>query len=175
MATYNLENPFERVKFRGQERKYFMVDFGLPRFSEIDGYQVMWNGHYVNYFENSRVYYNDYLKLGTQLFEDYGFQVPVHSYNVQMRNVVVSTDRIRVGVRPMYFKKGLLELFHLLMVGNEVRAQGSIIHAVIMKDTRMIPYPMPPIVNQIIGRIFAPFKEDLDPKDFGLNPEVAWS
>lgn len=160
MPYYNKENPFEMVKFRGREMKYFVVDFGLPRFSEIDAYQIMWNGHYVNYFESSRQYLAAYMNMGTGLFEKYGFQTPIYSYNVQMRNPVTAQEHVRVAVRPMSFRKGMLDLFHVLMANGEVKAVGNIVHAVIEKETRSIPYPIPDVVNEIIGRIFAPFSDD---------------
>lgn len=160
MPTYNQQNPYEKIKFRGQEMTYFLVDFGMPRFSEIDAYQIMWNGHYINYFETSRQYFTAHLKMGTGLFEKYGFQTPIYSYSVQMRKPVTAEEHLRVGVRPMSFKKGMLDLFHVMIGDGEIKAVGNIVHAVIEKETRSIPYPMPEIVNQIMGRIFAPFESE---------------
>lgn len=176
MPQWNAENPFEMIKFRGKEQKYFVVDFGYPRFGEIDGYNVMWNGHYINYFETSRFYYSKYMNLTTKVIEDYGFQVPIYSYNVQMRNPTLQNDRIRVGVRPVSFRKGMLDLFHILLDDKEIKAVGNIIHAVIDKDTRTIPFPVPDVVNEIVGKFFAPFAEEVDTDPRGATKaEESWS
>ena len=148
---------FEMIKFRGGTEKYFVVDFGYPRPSEIDFYQVMWNGHYINYFETSRLYFCKHIEMTTEVFDRYGIQVPVYSYNVQMRNAVLANQKIRVAVRPVSFKKGLLELFHVLIADDEIKAVGTIIHAVIETKTRAIPSPMPEVVNNIIEKMFEPF------------------
>ena len=167
MAGFDPNNPFETIRFRNQSHRYFMVDFGLPRFSEIDSYDVLWNGHYINYFETARLYYGKFMQIGTDAFERHGFQIPVYSYNVNMRNAVVAGQSIRVGVRPVSFKKGLIDLFHVLIADGEIKAVGHIVHAVIETKTRSIPYPMPPIVVNIVGQFFAPFIEEME--DFGFK------
>jgi len=48
------------------------------------------------------------------------------------------------------------------MVGNEIKAVGNIIHAVIEKDTRSIPYPIPDLVTNIVAKVFKPFTEEMD-------------
>lgn len=171
MATFNSKEPFEKIKFRNQVNRYFMVDFGLPRFSEIDSYQVLWNGHYINYFETARQYYGRHMNLGTAAFERYGFQIPVYSYNVNMRSAVMAGQNIRVGVRPVSFKKGLIDLFHVLLADDEIKAVGHIVHAVVETTTKSIPYPMPPIVTEIVGQFFAPFMDEME--DFGFKPNSA--
>lgn len=152
-------DPFELVTFRRETAKYFLVDYGPPRFNELDSYAIMWNGHFVNYFENARQQLAKYTELNTTLLESYGFQVPIHSYQVKLRKPIEANDAMRVAVRPLHFKGGLLEFEHLMMVGAEIRAVGTTTHAVIEMKTRSIAFPMPELVHDVINRVFKPFHE----------------
>lgn len=173
MAGYDTiemkQNPYENIAFRRREHKYFVVNYGRPRFSELDSYAIMWNGHFVNYFENARQLLGRHTGLDTRLLEEYGFQIPIHSYTVKMRTVVEANDDMRVAVRPLSFKAGLIEFEHLMLVNGEVRATGTTTHAVINNETRSIEYPFPEIVWDVIKRVFTPFGAQVTlPKDLQL-------
>ena len=151
-------DPFEMLTFRRETAKYFVVNYGPPRFSELDSYAIMWNGHFVNYFENARQQLGKNTDLNSRLLEEYGFQIPIHSYQVKLRKPIEANDEMRVAVRPPHFKGGLLEFEHLMMVGTEIRATGTTTHAVIDMKTRSIAFPMPELVFQVVNRVFTPFQ-----------------
>lgn len=154
---------FENITFQRRTEKYFVVEYGRPRFNELDSYGILWNGHFVNYFENARQMLGRHTRLDTVLLEEYGFQIPIHSYHVKMRKAVEANDDIRVAVRPLHFKGGLVEFQELLLVGDEVRATGTVIHAVLDKVERRIVFPFPEIVFQIVNRVFEPFRDEQNP------------
>ncbi len=151
------ENPFEEITFRRIKERYFVVHYGPPRFNELDSYAIMWNGHFVNYFENARQQLGKMTGLNSRLLEESGFQIPIYGYNVKLRKPVEANDEMRVAVRPLHFKNGLIEFEHFMLVGEEVRAIGNTTHAVIDIKTRSIAYPMPDLVFEIVNRVFLPF------------------
>jgi YbgC/YbaW family acyl-CoA thioester hydrolase len=155
------ENPFEEIGFRRAVEKYFVVHYGPPRFNELDSYAILWNGHFVNYFENARQQLGKATGLNTRLLEEAGFQIPIYGYNVKLRKPVEANDEMRVAVRPLQFKNGLLEFEHMMMVCDEIRALGNTTHAVIDKKTRSIAYPMPDLVFEIVNRVFSPFAKSV--------------
>lgn len=154
------QEPYEMITYHRRSERYFVVEYGPPRFSELDSYAIMWNGHFVNYFENARQQLGRVTGLNSRLLEEYGFQIPIHSYTVKMRKPVEANDVMRVAVRPLQFKGGLLEFEHLMLVNGEVRATGTTNHAVIEMKTRSIVFPVPQLVTEIIARVFKPFKEE---------------
>lgn len=165
MEDLNVTKKLERfckiapVTFHRRTENYFVVEYGRPRFNELDSYAIMWNGHYVNYFENARQLLGRYTDLNSVLLAEYGFHIPIHSYHVKMRKPIEANDDMRVAVRPISFKGGLIEFDHLMLVGDEVRATGTVMHAVIDMKERRIVFPFPEIVNEVIQRVFKPFKE----------------
>lgn len=154
------ENPFDWIEFRRKKYKYFVVEYGRPRFQELDSYAIMWNGHFVNYFENARQQLGRFTDLNSRLLEEYGYQIPIHSYHVKMRKPVEANDDMRVAVRPVSFKSGLVDFEHLMLVNGEVHATGTTIHAVLDMKERQIVYPFPDIVWEIVTRVFKPFEDD---------------
>ena len=156
-AVKVMENPFEDVPFRRATERYFVVHYGTPRFNELDPYGVLWNGHFVQYFENARQQLGKFTKLNPRILDQAGFHMFVYGYNVKLRKIIEVNDEMRVAVRPLQFKNGLIEFEHLMLVGDEVRAVGNTTHAVIDKNTRSIAYPMPDLVFEIVNRVFQPF------------------
>jgi acyl-CoA thioesterase FadM len=155
----NGNGPFQDITFQRRTEKYFVAEIGEPRFNELDSYSMVWNGHYINYFANTLQMFGKYANLSAGLLEECGFQIPLYSYFVKMRNPIFANDEMKVGVRPVSFRKGLIEFSHLILVADEVRVTGNTVHAVVDSKTRSMVYPLPELVHAVVGQIFAHFKD----------------
>jgi acyl-CoA thioesterase FadM len=154
----NGSGPFQNISFQRRTEKYFVAEIGVPRVNELDLYSMVWNGHYINYFANTLQMFGKHTNLSAGLLEEYGFQIPLYSYFVKMRNPIFPNDEMRVAVRPVSFRKGLIEFSHLILVADEVRVTGNTIHAVVDSKTRSMVYPLPELVRAVVDQIFAHFK-----------------
>lgn len=155
------ESPYKNIRFRGTTKKYFVHEVGTPRFNEIDAYKVLWNGHYVSYFENARLAFCRFCGWDFQVFADMGYLMPVVRYRVDVRKPVFLEDSISVAVRPEFKSLGYssqkFEFNHLLLVGDEVRAASSVDH-MFMEAGQGVPAATP----QEFYNVFNPVAKEFD-------------
>lgn len=148
---------FEKIKFRGKTEEYFIHRMGRPRFNEIDHYGVMWNGHYVNYFETARLAMCKEFGFDMELLSNLGFFLPVYKYEITMTKPVFPQDEITIAVKAVELEESNMKFVHLLMVNGEVRASGSVQHIALSKETGAIAFALP----EQIKTVLQPIKETL--------------
>ena len=142
---------FETIKFRGKSHKYFIHEIGLPRFNELDSYSVVWNGHYVNYFETARLALCKYYGFDMKILSDLGLYLPVSSYSLNIRNPVFAQDRISVAVTPLTLEESsVMDFFHLLIVDKDIRAYGTVRHAAMSKESGSIFLKLPDEILEVL-------------------------
>jgi len=153
------EADFQTIQHRGSGKRYFVRHFGRPRFNEIDHYGVLWNGHYVNYFELGRHALCLHCRFDMKSLADAGYFLPVASYEIKMRKPVFPRDEITVAVRPSAISENRYEFTHLLLVGDEIRASGVVQHVPVSKETGSIAYQLPPDVAAILSPLSEVFND----------------
>jgi len=151
---------FEHIKFKRKNDKYYIVDFGTPRFSEIDSYHVMWNGHYINYFEAARIELCRHIGFDLDSLVKLGCYLPVYNYDITMKKPVLAGEKISVAVTPQELSHSSIKFKHILLVDGEVRAYGEVQHIPTDTESLNIIYNL----SEEIVEILAPFI-----KVFGLE------
>ena len=144
------------VKFRKQSQNYFVTKFH-PRFNEVDSYKVVWNGHYVNYFEEARTSLCRNFGISLDALADLGFYLPVYKYNVTMRKPIFLDDEMHVCVRPNFTNPTVFEFQHLIMVKDEVRVTGSVQQVALSKETGQIMFELPKEVLKFLTPLYEAF------------------
>lgn len=148
-------NIFKTIKFRGKSNTYFLYEIGLPRFNELDSYGVVWNGHFINYFEIARLAMCRHYGFDMKMLSDMGCYLPVYSYAANIRKPVFPNDKIIVAVTPILLEESTMDFYHLLLVDNDVRAYCSVRHVAMNKETGSIFMKLP---DNVI-RVLVPIKE----------------
>ena len=142
-----------KISFRGKEKNYVVVDLGFPRFSEVDFYQVVWNGHYVNYFETARLELCRSFDVELSKISEWGCYLPVHNYEVNVTRPVFLKDRMHVAARLDGFSQGILDFSHLLLVDGRIRAHGKVKHVLVDSKTLEILSEPPELVRASFDRM----------------------
>ena len=62
------------------------------RFNEADMLQIVWHGHYVNYFEEGRQAFGDKYGLGYLQVYDQGYSIPIVKLNVDYKRALKFGD-----------------------------------------------------------------------------------
>jgi YbgC/YbaW family acyl-CoA thioester hydrolase len=134
---------FKKIKFRGKMENYFLYKVGLPRFNELDSYGVVWNGHFVNYFETARLDLCRHYGFDMKLLSDNGCYLPVYSYSLNIRKPVFARDEMVVAVRPSALEENVMDFSHLLLVNDDIRAYGTVRHVAMSKETGSLFMTLP--------------------------------
>jgi YbgC/YbaW family acyl-CoA thioester hydrolase len=154
-------NPqFSQVSYRGVKKKYFVVPLGLPRFNEIDNYGVVWNGHYVNYFETARHALCRYCDFDMELLSKAGIFLPVSNFEIKISKPIFPRDEISVAVRCSLVDGSRFEFSHLLLVNGEVRASGLVTHIAVDKETVSVAFQLSDEVVRIMKPVSELFSHD---------------
>lgn len=66
------------------------------RFHEVDSYQIVWHGHYVNYLEVGREAFGEKYDLGYQHLLNRGLRAPIIHIAVDYRRSLKYGDKIRI-------------------------------------------------------------------------------
>lgn len=146
---------FEEFKLRGKAHSYYMHALGRPRFNEIDHYGVVWNGHFVNYFETGRLALCKQFGFDMELLSKLGLFLPVYKYEVTMTKPVLPTDEMTVAVRATELSESAMIFSHLLIVGGEARAIGTVQHIAMSKETGSIAFTL----SDEAKKVLEPIKE----------------
>ncbi len=143
------EEKFKLINFRGKTHRYFIYHVGHPRFNEIDAYGVVWNGHYVNYFENARHALCRHYNFDMAVLAKLGFYLPVYKYQVSIRKPLRSDDFITVAVRLSSSQTNQSEFTHLLMSKNNIHAYGQVEHALTDHSGQIVLQPPDHIIKYL--------------------------
>ncbi|MGE3975120.1 MAG: acyl-CoA thioesterase [Bdellovibrionales bacterium] len=154
------EDLFQSISFKGGTKKYFVADIGRPRFNEIDHYGVVWNGHFITYFETARHQLCRFCDFDMQRLSDAGVYLPVSNIEIKIKKPILPRDEIKVAVRASLIEENRFEFFHLLLVNNEVRASGSVQHIPMDKSTGTVAYQLPENVVKIMKPLSELFAND---------------
>ena len=148
---------YKEIRFKRKNKRYFFIDCSGARISEIDAYKVLWNGHYVNYFEQARIELCKTKGFNMNTLEDLGFYLPVYHYNIYIKAPVLANESFSIGVRPREFSESSFMFEHVLMVNNEVRAYGEVQHVAVDKQTKQMVFSIPEEVASIMRPIIEDF------------------
>ena len=154
---------FDFAEFNREKSKCFIVNYGSPRFSEVDRYKMLWNGHIINYFEDAtETMFSNLVqkKITSALHEEKGVLVAICDYTVKMRSPVAAKDNMSVVLRPLSFKYGIVEFEQALMVEGKVKFYGKINYILVDAKTMTRLYPVPEYVKKEMDNMFAVFNSD---------------
>ena len=88
------------------------------RFNEADMLQIVWHGHYVNYFEEARQAFGEKYGLGYLQVYDQGFSIPIVKINIDYKRALkfgdtaiveatyIKTDAAKLVFRYVIKRKG---------------------------------------------------------------------
>src|SRR5688572_22658355 len=136
------------LSFRGKEYGYYFSSPLRPRFSEIDHYGVVWNGHYLQYFETARIELCHFFHLNPQAMQEKGLLLPVVSYSVDIMRPLGPSDEFTIAVRPSLVQRGILEFFHILTVQNVPQATCKVRHGFVNQETLEVYFEIPPAIDE---------------------------
>ncbi|MBI4042419.1 MAG: acyl-CoA thioesterase [Deltaproteobacteria bacterium] len=151
-------SPFREIRFRGKSRLCFVHEIGYPRFNEIDEYKVVWNGHYLNYFEIVRHECCRHCGFDLELLAKNGCYLPVYQYQVSIRRPVFSSDWITAAVTPVKLEENRFEFLHFILIGDDVRAVGTVTHVPMSQEKGEVLFSLP----RNVANIFTLLKEKFD-------------
>ncbi|MEM9258504.1 MAG: thioesterase family protein [Bacteroidota bacterium] len=66
------------------------------RFHEVDSYQIVWHGNYVNYLEVGREAFGDKYQLGYQHLLNRGVRAPIIHVDIDYRQSLKYGDTVRI-------------------------------------------------------------------------------
>ena len=152
---------FDLIKTNRLNAVHFIVNYGVPRFSEIDRYNILLNSQIINYFEDATgIFMSSLIKDGViDSLQEKGVSVAIYDYAVKMRSPIRPKDEMSIALRPTSFKFGLLEFEQSLMVNGKVKAHGRINHVLVEAKTMARVYPIPDFIQKEIDNVFRVFKE----------------
>jgi len=124
------------------------------RFTEVDLYQVVWHGHYLNWFELSRNELARRFELDPLKLMEAGFLVPVVEVQCQFKEPARPNDEviIRTGMQ----RSELANLIFTYVVRHaetgKILATGRTIH--VLTDSKgTLLYRIPEAIQQRIGKM----------------------
>ena len=124
------------------------------RFTEVDLYQVVWHGHYLNWFEVSRNELARRFELDPLKLMEAGFLAPVVELHCQFKEPARSNDEvvIRTGMQPSELANLIFTYAVLHAETNKVLATGRTIH--VLTDSKgTLLYRIPEAIQERIGRM----------------------
>jgi len=142
------------AKFRGKNNKYYRSLPQRVRFSEIDQYGVLWNGHYIQYFESARLELCEFFKFNLGSLANAGIALPIHNIEIEIKAPIQRDDTFHIYVRPKRFESGMIDFFHFiksedgkLLATSKVRhilydMEKNEIIKVLNAKTKEVIYPM---------------------------------
>lgn len=126
------------------------------RFTEVDLYQVVWHGHYLNWFEVSRNELARQFELDPLTLKEAGFLAPVVEVHCQFKEPARPDDElvIRTGMEPSELANLIFTNEVLHAQTNRVLATGRTVH--VLTDSRgTLLYRIPEPIRQRISRMMA--------------------
>jgi YbgC/YbaW family acyl-CoA thioester hydrolase len=147
-----MTSALQEIRFRGKSAKYFVLEDLRPRFNEIDSYQVMWNGHYVNYFEMARLAMCRQFEFDMETLSKLGYFLPVYSYGVDIMESVFPQDVFKIAVRPLDLKPGIFSFLHLMLKGQKIVAVCKLKHVMICKQSLKVVSSEKPEIREVFNQ-----------------------
>ena len=158
----------ERISFRGKKKLYYVEKNFKPRFNEIDSYEVLWNGHFINYFELIRMNFFDEFGLNVTKFKEEGILFPVHMFHVEVLRAIRAGEAFDLAIRPFEFGNGFMEFLHLALKDGKVVAFGKVRHFAVNEKDFKVFFDVPEPVKIRMKNILYKF-EMLKPGDENAN------
>jgi len=124
------------------------------RFTEVDLYEVVWHGHYLNWFEVSRNELAGKFELDPLTLKEEGFLAPVVEVHCQFKEPARPNDEliIRTGMQPSELANLIFTYDVLRAETNRVLATGRTVH--VLTDSKgTLLYRIPEPIQQRIGRM----------------------
>jgi acyl-CoA thioester hydrolase len=124
------------------------------RFTEVDLYEVVWHGHYLNWFEVSRNELAGKFELDPLTLREAGFLAPVVEVHCQFKEPARPNDElvIRTGMQPSELANLIFTYEVLHAETNRVLATGRTVH--VLTDSKgTLLYRIPEPIQQRIGRM----------------------
>jgi len=124
------------------------------RFTEVDLYQVVWHGHYLNWFEVSRNELARRFELDPLKLMEAGFLAPVVELHCQFKEPARPNDEvvIRTGMQPSELANLIFTYAVLHAETKKVLATGRTIH--VLTDSKgTLLYRIPEAIQERIGRM----------------------
>lgn len=161
-----LDRQLRKISYRGKTRSYYVADIGTPRFSDIDRYGVVWNGCYINYFEQGRHELGQKLGFDLEGVRAAGFYFPVARMDINFKSPIFPKDRIEVAVRVERGGIGDSEFLfeHLLLVEGKVRATAKVRQYLTSAATGELVYHIPDSIRGILqpmAEAFTPLPQEV--------------
>ena len=116
------------------------------RFNEIDLYEVVWNGHYLGYFEMARQKLLDEYQLDYTTLLQMGFLIPLSHVDVDFKKAIrYSDNRIEVCVtlRDSLVPKFVFEYVIRSIDGKTIFCTGSTHHVLVENGSWMLRMTYP--------------------------------
>ncbi len=159
-----VKGQLETFKFRLKNKLYYKTQELKIRFSEVDQYKVLWNGHYVQYFELARLELCQYFNFSLGSLSQISCALPVHSYNLEIKIPITLNDSFFVYVRPESFENSMLVFKHLLVSKHKVHALGTFKHILLNTQENTIMNELTPNVAHLISPMLEKFQKEIDEK-----------
>jgi acyl-CoA thioester hydrolase len=124
------------------------------RFTEVDLYEVVWHGHYLNWFEVSRNELARQFALDPLTLKEAGFLAPVVEVHCQFKEPARPNDEvvIRTGMEPSELANLIFTYDVLNAETKRILATGRTIH--VLTDSKgTLLYRIPELVRERIGRM----------------------
>lgn len=114
------------------------------RFHEVDSFNILWHGNYINYFEIGRLAFSRQFGLSIDDLARYGLFAPVIDFGCRLKESARYGDEIiiRTGIDPV--EKALLTFRYVLIRASDGKAlaEGYTKH-VLMTLERKLLYMLP--------------------------------
>ncbi len=124
------------------------------RFTEVDLYEVVWHGHYFDWFEVSRNELARQFEMDPLTLKEAGFLAPVVEVHCQFKEPVRPNDEvvIRTGMEPSELANLIFTYDVLNAETKRVLATGRTIH-VLTDPKGILLYRIPEPIQERIGRM----------------------
>ena len=144
-------------KYKGKSRLYYWSPLYQARFSEIDQYNILWNGHYISYFEEARFSLLSHFNVSISDLDEANLILPVRGYNIELRKPIMAQDKFQVLVRPSFVFEGVIKFQHLLICNEKVHATSELSHVIVHKETGLYSLKPPKAFADGMVKLFNAF------------------
>lgn len=120
-----------------------------PRYSEVDMQKVVFNGHWLNYFDDASTRFFESLGFDPR---NLGFEVMVVRATLDFRGPAAFDDVVRIEVAPDRLGNASFDLRFRGQVEGAPACEGVITYVCVTPDARQSS-PMPPLLRERLERV----------------------
>lgn len=122
----------------------------VVRFNEVDSMDVVWHGHYLNYFESGREFFGNEHGIGYSDMRQMGIMLPVVRVECDYKRPVSYGDRILVETtyQPSFAAKHIFTYRILNSSNGEVVATGRTVQVFVYASNGELMVRHPELITQ---------------------------